>query len=149
MGLVRMIVTKPDIWERFSDGVDAETFFPSTTAANQWILVMEETDIIGVIYLHCDTSCSIGFHPYLLSKHRVKGREMMKVFFNWFLENIPESIVKINVVIPDCFKSAVNFAKKVGFKLEGISRESYTQEDKICDRIMLGITRSEVQKWAA
>ena len=146
---VRGIVTSPDIWERISDGIDSDKYYPSTDNTNQWLLVLNEDDIIGVIYVHCDTSCSIGFHPYLREKYRDYGREMIKAFFEWFIESIPVEYVKINVIIPECFPSVINFSKKVGFKNEGVSRNSYTRNGDIFNRVMLGITRDEVAEWVA
>lgn len=149
MGLIRKIVISPDIWERIADGVDSDYYFPTTDSGNQWILVLNNNKTIGVIYIHCDTSCSIGFHPYLLKDHRIYGIEMMKAFFEWFIEYLPEEYVKINVIIPECFASVVSFARKVGFKKEGICRNSYTKSGNIYNRVMLGITRDEVLEWAA
>ncbi len=149
MAIVKEIVTLPDIWERISDGVDSDNYYPSTDSTNQWLVVVENDTAIGIIYLHCDTSCSLGFHPYMMKAHRKHGRDMMKAFFKWFLDNIPDQYVKINVVIPDCFKSTINFAKRNGFVEEGICRESYTKDGGVFNRVMLGITRKEVIQWAA
>ena len=149
MALVREIVTSEDIWARISDGVKSKDYYPSTDSTNQWLFVLNGDDIIGIIYVHCDTSCSLGVHPYLIKSQRKHSREMMREFYKWYLGSVPAKYVKINSVIPECFKSAINFAKKVGFTQEGVSRKSFINNTVLCDRIMLGITRKEVIEWAA
>lgn len=141
---VRNILSHDDIWSRYSDGVDFDDFTPTNTSREQWLIVMDNGFILGIIYVHCDTSCSLGFHPYLIKKYRSHGREMVKSFFKWFLDAVPESYLKINVVIPECFKSTVNFSRKVGFTQEGVSRDSYKFNNKVYNRIISGITREEV-----
>lgn len=146
MDLVRQVVVSPDIWDRLSDVDETEGFYPTTDIYNKWLLVMSDMDIIGVIYLHTDTNCSVGFHPYLFEKKRKYGREMIKVFFAWFLESIPEQYVKINVIIPECFKSTMNFAEKVGFTLEGCCKKSHFRDGVVYDRNFYGITREEIEE---
>ena len=149
MEAVRGIVVEPFIWDRISDGVGSEDYYPTFSPNNQWLLIERNGENIGVIYVHCDTSCSIGFHPYLKKEHIKECRSMMQSFFNWF-NSLPSSIIKVNAVIPCCFKSALNFAKKSGFQQEGISRSSFNHKGKTVDRVMLGITREEIEEllWA-
>jgi len=137
------ILADGDIWNRFSDGVDFNDFYPEINDTNGWLIVRDDDREIGIIYLKCSTSCAIEFHPYLYKSDRKLGREMVKAFFKWFLDNT--DLVKINAIIPDKLKQVINFALKVGFKKEGIDRMSYNRGK--CDRVMLGITRSEVKSW--
>lgn len=142
MSLVKNIVAEPSIWERFSDGVDIDCYFPLETEL--WLLVKDSDTNIGVIGFTSETSVCIELHPYIMKKHRRHCREMMRVFFQWFLDNTPDSCIKINIAIPSCFTSTINFARKVGFTDEGVSRDSYSYDGKVIDRALLGITRKEV-----
>lgn len=144
MELVRDIVTTPELWERFSDGLDPDDYYPSHSPNNAWLLVCLDEEVIGVIYAHCDTSVSVGFHPYLFKAYRKHARDMMVAFYDWF-KLLPESIIKINAIVPECFASSINFARKMGFQDEGVSRLSYTHEGEVVNRIMLGITRKELE----
>jgi RimJ/RimL family protein N-acetyltransferase len=150
MDLVREIVVSPDIWECIADDVEKETYYPAYGNNDAWLLVKDGDEIIGIIYLHVDTSCSIGFHPYLYKNKRRLGRDMIKSFYTWYLENALVDFIKINTVIPECFKSAINFAKRVGFSHEGISRASFKKDNKIYDRHFFGITKKEIEAltWA-
>jgi len=62
MDLVRQLVTMPDIWERISDTEESDGFIPTTDNFNQWLLVLNDTNIIGVIYINVETNCAIQFH---------------------------------------------------------------------------------------
>eukprot|EP00918_Siedleckia_nematoides_P002892 GHVU01006637.1.p3 GENE.GHVU01006637.1~~GHVU01006637.1.p3 ORF type:complete len:172 (+),score=16.68 GHVU01006637.1:1099-1614(+) len=146
MELVRAIMTEPDIWERAAeDGVDIETWYPGYDGMTAWMLCIEDESIVGVILLHTDTSVSIKMHPYLRQEHRSKGRDMMKAFYEWFLHDAQSKINKINVTIPINQRKVINFSLKVGFKKEGICRQSHLKGGVLHDIQHLGITRKEVE----
>jgi RimJ/RimL family protein N-acetyltransferase len=71
----------------------------------------------------------------------------MKEFYEWVLENTEDRINKINVSIPENDKRVINFAKKVGFKKEGLNRDSYMKNGTIYAQQNLGITRSEIEDY--
>jgi RimJ/RimL family protein N-acetyltransferase len=146
MQMVRDILMEPDIWERAAeDGVDKESFYPGTDAFSIWLLCLEENEAIGIILVHTDTSVSVKMHPYLRKKHRQKGRAMMKAFYEWMLESTDTN--KINVTIPECEQKVINFAKKVGFKKEGLNRDSYQKNGQLYGQQNLGITRHEIEEY--
>ena len=60
------------------------------------------------------------------------------------MENSQEKIAKINVTIPENQVKVINFAKKVGFKKEGLNRDSYLKDGKLYGQQNLGITRKEI-----
>jgi len=146
MELVRAVMTEKDIWDRAAeDGVEQDDWFPGYDSMTAWLLCVEDDNIIGVILMHTDTSVSIKMHPYLRTEYRQKGREMMRVFYEWVLENAQSQINKISVTIPFNQAKVINFAKKVGFKKEGINRQSYLKDGKLIDMQNLGITPREVE----
>lgn len=142
---IKCILSNPDIWERFSDGAELDGFEPMVGGNHQWLIVERDGAVIGIIYLIVETSCAVGIHPYLFKPERWHGREMMRAFYCWFLDNVNQECVKINATIPTCYQSAINFARKVGFVDEGVSRLSYRKGGKLFDRVILGITRGEVE----
>lgn len=145
MNLVRSIMTSPDIWEQsVEDGSNISNFYPSQDYLSVWLLVRLRDEIIGVMLVHNDTLCSVNIHPALLSKHKRYGRDMMKAFFKWFL-TLPDTLTKVNCSIPDNLKMVQNFAKKVGFKHEGINRASFFKDGIAQDQIRYGLTREEIK----
>lgn len=141
---IKKIAAHADIWPRFSDGVAIEDYEPLNDERHQWFLIMNDNLEVGLIMVEQESNCSIGFHPYMLKPFRRYFRDVVKLFFKWFLDDVPASICKINVLIPECFKSTINAAKKTGFKQEGVMRSSYAFNGLIYDQIMSGITRKEV-----
>jgi len=145
MAVVKSIISDSDIWEQASqDGVSIDTYTPSNNSMCAWLLCSLGGDIIGLIYVHHDTNCALLAHPYLLKKHVTKGREMMKLLFKWF-DTLPSTVCKLNVSIPSSRRIAYNFAKKVGFKDEGINRASIIKDGVVCDQYLLGLTREEIK----
>jgi len=144
--LIKEVISDPGIWDRMAeDGVDKEGFWPSVDDNTSWLLCIDDGDICGIILAHIETGCSISIHPYLKREHRRKGRDMMTALFKRFIEHTPAVFVKLNAVVPDCYKSTQNFAKRVGFKEEGISRCSYRKDGEVFDRRFYGITRKEIE----
>lgn len=101
---------------------------------------------VGLIDFHLVTGTMAQFHPYILRKYKEHYDDMNRAFFQWFLKEVPEQIVKLNAYIPTKFKGALNAAGRVGMIVEGVDRLSYLSEDGPCDRILLGITRREMNK---
>lgn len=146
MEVVRQVMLIPEIWDRAAeDGISQEDFYPGFDSLSHWLLCKEEDKIIGIILLHHDNSTTLKLHPYLRREHYSLGREMMKSFYKWFIENT--SIHKLIVSMPENQKKTYNFAKKVGFKDEGFNRESYLKNGEIYGQYNLGITRKEVEQW--
>tara|TARA_R110000796_G_scaffold52180_1_gene123070 strand:- start:760 stop:1242 length:483 start_codon:yes stop_codon:yes gene_type:complete len=145
MDAVKTIAGHSDIWRRFSDGVEFEDYEPVNDTRHQWILITHDSQVVGVIRVYCESTCAIQFHPYMISEYRRYVREMTRLFYKWFLENVPKTICKINVLTPECFQSVINAARKMGFQKEGVSRDSYRLNDTVYNQIMSGITRKEVE----
>jgi len=144
MPAVKAFITQDEIWECMEDGVTKDAFYPSNDALSQWLVCVDEGKVIGMILTHNDTSSAIKMHPYMLSKYKHKGREMMKMYYGLFMD-LPETINKLNVSIPEYQTKVINFAKKVGFIKEGINREAYNKNNIFYNVINMGLTRSEIR----
>jgi len=145
MDLVKSILIIPEIWEQAAeDGVEQDDYYPGYDSLSAWLLCEIDDEPIGLIYVHNETLCSINIHPYLKHKFKRKGRDMMIEFFKWFL-TLPDKLCKVNVSIPSSRRIVYNFAKRVGFKDEGINRMSFLKDGDICDQYQLGLTRNEIK----
>jgi hypothetical protein len=145
MNIVKSLLVTPEIWEQAAeDGVNKDDYYPAYDNLSAWLLCELDDEIIGLIFIHNESLCSINMHPYLKRKYKRKGRDMMIAFFNWFL-TLPAGICKVNVSIPFNRKIVYNFAKRVGFKDEGINRMSYLKGGVNHDQYQLGLTRDEIK----
>lgn len=145
MNLVKSIITDDEIWDQITeDGTKKEEYNPCFDSGMIWLLVKFNEDVAGVIYVNKETICSISIHPNLKNKYRMHYKDMMNELFKWFL-SLPEEVQKINCSIPVNLKKVNNSALKIGFKSEGVNRYSFLKNNEIYDRIMYGLTRSEVK----
>lgn len=104
-------------------------------------------DSIGLVNLHVETGAMCRFHPYILRARKAKYDNMVQEFFKWFIDNMPIEAVKLNAIIPVIFKGAILAAEAAKMTMEGIDRDSYRHDNGICDRLLFGITRAEIEKW--
>lgn len=153
MDTVRDILRDPYIWERASDGnVLMDTYEPTTSSSNVWLLVNDFDRNIGIILMHTESNTAIRIHTYLLEGHVKSSRNMMIELYRWVIKNIKPSIEKINVTIPMFNRMMYNLAKKVGFVDEGVNRHSYRKDGEVFDQWNLGITTKEInevlERWA-
>lgn len=109
-----------------------------------WLAYEVDGTHVGLINVHIETGTMCMLHPYILRVYKTQYTTMIMEFLSWFLVNMPENAIKINVAIPDFYKNTINIAKKCGFKVEGIDIMSYRTKDFIYDRILLGILREEI-----
>ena len=145
MELVRSIMLTPEIWgQAVEDGTSKDSFYPGQDALCVWLLVKLDKRVIGVMLVNHDSLCSINIHPVLLNKYKRYGREMMKAFFVW-VDSLPEQLTKVNCSIPNHLKIVQNFAKKVGFKKEGVNRASFLHNGTAQDQTRYGLTREEIK----
>ena len=99
---------------------------------------------IGLINIEIKTGCMIEMHPYILREYKDKYKDMILELFKRIKERMPEEVQKINAVIPEAYKNTCAIAEEAGMTKEGVDRSSYRHENGICDRILYGITRSEL-----
>jgi hypothetical protein len=145
MTLIKKIISCDDIWiNAAEDGVDKDSFIPAFDNLTAWFICMSDNDIIGVIYVNHDTSCTLCMHPYINNKFRRLARQVMTEFFKIFI-TLPNEICKLIVMIPETRKIVYNFAKKVGFIDEGFSKDSVISNGELCGRYLLGLTRKEIE----
>lgn len=145
MDALRQFLCLPDIWENIAGkNVSQDNFYPQNTHECLWLLVIDNDETIGVIFLHHDNSFTLKMHPYMLKSHKMLAKKMMKKFYEWFDETMPEQIIKLIVSIPTSRKPLINFAKNVGFEMEGNNRQSYIDDGIIYDQINMGIARKKM-----
>lgn len=142
---VRNFMLQPEItYYALEYGADAEDEVFESHGRQGWLTYSIEGERIGMINFHLDTGTMGMFHPYILRAYKDFYDAMVKEFFGWFLDNVPEEVVKLNAMIPVKFKGALNAANRAGMAIEGKDRLSYLTSDGACDRMLLGITREEM-----
>ena len=144
MGKVKAFMMLPEIYRYASEfGTNKESIVFSHSAKELWL----DYDSVGLINVHVETGAMCRFHPYILRSHKANYDGMVKEFFSWFTDNMPKEAVKLNAIIPRIFKGAILAAEKAKMTMEGIDRDSYRHDNGVCDRLLFGITRAEIDQW--
>jgi hypothetical protein len=125
-----------------ADGDLYANFVPRMDGSQGWLKVTESDKIEGIVFIEKVSTVSIKFHPYLIG-NKGGGRKLIKAILEWFLTT---EMNKLNVAIPVIYKSTINTAKKIGFIMEGIDRESFLKSGKHVDQMLLGLTRKEIEE---
>jgi len=145
-GFVREFMNLPEIY-RYAAEYMAPPIEPKYSSKEFWLSYHVDNNPVGLINLYVITGSACQFHPYILREYRQHYESMVRALFRWFCENMPPEAIKLNAIIPTMFKETIEIAKKVGGKVEGVDRMSYRRtKNRIYDRILLGITREEMEK---
>lgn len=147
MDEVKSFVSQEEIWENACDTTQEPALFnPRNDENGMWIVAKKEEELIGVIYIHHDNSYTLKMHPYLLNCYKADCREFMKAFYRWFLDVMPEQIIKCVAVIDETKRSVLSFAFNMGFTREGLNRLSLIKNGVKVDQVYFGITRDEMKE---
>lgn len=96
---------------------------------------------MGVNWFVPKNSASVVYHMMVLKEQRKHALEFTLTALRWLFTET--NYVKINIEIPGCIMTTINFSKKCGFIQEGIKRKSYIRDGELYDIVCLGITREE------
>lgn len=145
MALIKYFMTLPEIWERVAeDDLTKEEYQPNVN--DQWLLFLIDNNIVGICEISAHTGVTLEMHPALLKKFRHYSRVATKSFIKWVVDNSQRAIKKFMLIIPKCFPTNKNGALKLGFKLEGINRQSFMKNKKLEDQWIFGLTEIELQE---
>lgn len=146
MSLVKEFMQLPEVHRYAAEygGNKEDEVFESNTRSG-WLSYSVKGEIVGLVKFYLMTGTMGMFHPYILRKYKNHYDIMVQKFFKWFLSDVPEEIVKLNVSIPLVFEGAISAAYKAGMIKEGVDRLSYLSSSGPCDRLNLGITRGEIK----
>jgi len=150
MELVKKIITNYYVWQYAADdGIEKDEFVPKAGPHNLWLLAYKD-DLCGIILLEVESCASIKIHPYMLEEYKGQWMYMMREFFRWYLDNAKEPQHKVNAKTPVYNQLIRNLALNLGFKDEGVDRESFIKDGVFHDQYIFGITKEEMKevvKW--
>jgi len=107
-----------------------------------------QDECIGFVHLSPDTAVTYSIHINIISGHRDLAIDCAKMFYRFALDTFSPNFQKLIAKVPVTFPDVYRFAKKSGFKDEGLDRKSILRGGVLTDRYILGITREEMI-WAA
>lgn len=143
------MLTESVVDELCEDGIKPDDIGEMTFISKIWLLYKNDDEVIGTISILRRNCSTIEIHPYLITDYREQGigNAMMREFYDYYINHIDKKVIKINCCIPFCARPTYKFAKKLGFKDEGINKDSFVKYGNVWDQWYLGITKGQVKEF--
>lgn len=146
--LVFDVMTHPALWPTVAEeGQDPMDFQPEMNG-EVWLVVTHGTQVAGLYNLHAHNSVTLEIHAQILPEFRGENaKESSIALLEWFVANAPSQFQKLIAQVPTVYPNVVAFTKNAGFQEEGLNRQSCRENGELCDQVMLGITRQEIESF--
>ena len=138
---IRDVLTHPEIYPLVTDDRSPEVydFHPPENENIIYLIAEVDGETAGVIVYIPEASVVLDSHIAILPKYRMYSTAIGRMAIAWAFDNT--KAVKIEGRIPKCNRKTYKFAKKIGFKSEGVSKLSYLKGGKLFDRYLVGIIK--------
>ncbi len=104
---------------------------------------LELTDGNGLLYVtDVVVGLSANVHFVYWDRKLAPRRKFTLECLQWIVNVC--NLQKVNAIIPDFCTAAIHFAKRIGFKVEGVIRRHSINSGRLYDAIHLGMIREEV-----
>lgn len=98
-------------------------------------------DLMGCFILHKQNAVTLECHVQVLPEYRHMSKDFGREVMKWAWDNTAAQ--KIVAQIPVLYPNVRDFAKAMGFEIEGVNRASYLKHGQIHDQWYLGIQRED------
>ncbi len=141
VGIILSILQDEQLLDEISeDGINS--FVPDVI--NEYWVLLTDDDVIGLYRLHALNFITYQIHAFILPQYRKKyAKQSGHLILDWCLDMVEFN--KLIAEIPVKYENVYRFTKSMGFKDEGVNRQSFRKDDKIWDTYRLGITRQEIE----
>ena len=141
---VNRIMRHPDIYPYSTDdgcSKDANTFDVRSTLQNPAVYFLGwriDEAWAGLWTLHAWNVATYEIHPCILPPFRagLAATHATEEAVNWMYDNT--QCRKVVAVIPEINKAAILFALAGGMKQEGVIKDSFLKDGKLCNQILVG-----------
>lgn len=97
-------------------------------------------ELIGCFIIHPQNRICMDVHVQVLPEHRKRwAREFGKAVIEWTWENT--SAQKLVAQIPFLYPNVMEFAREMGFEVEGVNTQSFRKKGKIWDQWYMGLNK--------
>jgi len=128
------------------DDMSIDKWTPNVIA-DCWIAATDESKLVSIYHFKPLNSVTLEVHCYVAPEARTKyAREEGWQSFLWIYKEAGNRYVKIVASIADIYPKTISYAKKFGFRQEGINRMSDKVNGVVHDQIMLGVTFDELRE---
>jgi RimJ/RimL family protein N-acetyltransferase len=133
-------VMREMVEEIAEDGYNFEQFKPDVNGES-WVAIHDSSEIKAIYNFHAMNSSTLMIHSHVLKKFRnsslVIGQEALKYFST-------TGYHKLIAEVPANYRHIRIYLLKLGFRFEGINRESYLKNGQYIDQHRFGIVAGEI-----
>lgn len=143
---IHSILRHDDIWPFIVNdenlGPDAIDAKPLVENDNVYLLSPSPQSLF---YAIPENSVTWQIHAAILKPERKRGTELGRAAARWMFTSTP--CLKLESKIPVNFNNVFEYALRVGFSVEGLSRGSVLYHGELYDQHLMGLQRKDA-KWA-
>jgi len=136
------VLNHPKVYKKVRDDLSLRNYKPNVDSTI-FLVIKNNGVLCGVVGITPFISASCQLHIALLPAIYGKRGEVAASIRGWVLMNT--RYLKFFCIIPTYNKLAIHFAKRCGFKEEGLLTKLFLRDWKLHDMIILGITREEAR----
>jgi len=122
------------------DGYNFEQFKPDVNGES-WVAIHDNQEIKALYNFHAVNSSTLMIHSHVLKQFRKDSLKLGQEALRYFLTT---DYHKLIVEVPAIYRHIRIYLLRLGFKFEGINRESYLKNGQYIDQYRFGITRGEI-----
>ncbi len=139
VGVINSILTHPSIADQLCDDHTVGAKIQDAESL-EWIGVHKDGACHGVFLLIPQNTVTVDIHTALLPD--VRGKES-KQAGKLLLDLIFSRYFKAVTSVPSNNRVAAWFAGSLGFKHEGVNRQSFLKNGVLLDQVLMGMTRED------
>ena len=146
--LIRSVVCDPQVWAaRAHDAAPAPEDWVPNTEPCIWLALLdgEPQTLRGMVLAMPESPLVYDMHIAILPQYwRSRDNvELGKAAIDWIFSHTPA--LKVVAQVPEDSPPVLRFAQRVGFKREGVNKQSAVRKGRLIDQTYLGIQKGE---WA-
>lgn len=144
---IRKILEDKEIFERVSeDGQSIGLINIPLDDSNHWVGAYIDDLIIGVFWLHPISLVCGYIHTQILKQYRREhAANASTLMLGYMVDNT--EYLKFETKIPVIYENVHIYGLAMGFKDEGVSRQSFLKDGGLHDQYCMGVTRQEIYEW--
>lgn len=109
-----------------------------------WVEVMDGPQTVGIIcWMGMQTVIDVEAHITFFDRRPAEKLELCKKLARWFFEKNPQ-VHRMSASIPIIYHATIRLAEHIGFKREGLKRQSQLLGGKRIDEVLLGLLATEM-----
>lgn len=141
---INSVIFDPEMWERCKDD---QTDPNIDLSKSLWLVASKNGERVGICSVFDESGCCLDIHINIPKKHRGRGTLAIgRAMIGWIKNHNISGKSKLVTQIPVIYRDVIQFALRLGFKKEGVNRQSVIIGGAAIDKLYMGITFGEINE---